>query len=60
MMRHQLVSNGSGTRFFSEQGTKMGRRSVLHVHIRGENGVDGIEIGGHVTPVAEASMRLTR
>lgn len=58
MMRHGLVSGASGNRFVSEQGTKMGRRSLLHVHIVGQNGVDGIEVGGYVTPVAEATLRL--
>lgn len=58
MMRHGLVSTSDGTRFVSEQGTKMGRRSFLHVLVRGERGVDGIEVGGHVTPVATASMSL--
>ncbi len=58
MMRHRLVSGATGTRFISEQGTKMGRRSFLHVLIKGENGSDGIEVGGHVTPVSTASMRL--
>jgi trans-2,3-dihydro-3-hydroxyanthranilate isomerase len=45
-------------RFISEQGTKMGRRSILHVLIHGENGVDGIEVGGYVTPLVEATMTL--
>jgi trans-2,3-dihydro-3-hydroxyanthranilate isomerase len=58
MMRHGLFSNSDGARFVSEQGTKMGRRSYLHVLVRGENGIDGIEIGGHVTPVASASMHI--
>jgi trans-2,3-dihydro-3-hydroxyanthranilate isomerase len=58
MMRHGLVSSASGTRFISEQGTKMGRRSILHVEIHGERGADGIEVGGYVTPVAEATMSL--
>src|SRR5258708_26023925 len=58
MMQHGLVSGAPGTRFVSEQGVKMGRRSILHVHILGRNGVDGVEVGGHVTPVAEATMRL--
>src|SRR5208282_2455235 len=31
MMRHGLVSSADGSRFLSEQGTKMGRRSILHV-----------------------------
>jgi trans-2,3-dihydro-3-hydroxyanthranilate isomerase len=56
MMRHGLVSSSSGTCFFSEQGTKMQRRSILHVQIHGAGGADGIEVGGHVTPVAEGTM----
>jgi trans-2,3-dihydro-3-hydroxyanthranilate isomerase len=60
MMRHGLVSNSGGTRWVSEQGTKMGRRSYLHVHVRGDNGADGIDIGGHVTPVSVATMSLAR
>jgi trans-2,3-dihydro-3-hydroxyanthranilate isomerase len=60
MMRHGLVSNSGGTRWVSEQGTKMGRRSYLHVHVRGDNGTDGIDIGGHVTPVSVATMRLAQ
>ena len=58
MMRHGLVSGAAGNRFVSEQGTKMGRRSLLHVHIGGHNGKDGIEVGGYVTPVAEATLKL--
>jgi len=34
----------------------MGRRSILHVLLHGEEGVDGIEVGGHVTPVAEGRL----
>jgi len=60
MMRHGLVSNSGGTRWVSEQGTKMGRRSYLHVHVRGDNGADGIDIGGHVTPVSVATMRFAQ
>jgi trans-2,3-dihydro-3-hydroxyanthranilate isomerase len=59
MMRHGLVANSSGTRLVSEQGTKMGRRSFLHVHVRGDGGANGIEVGGHVTPLVTAAMRLT-
>jgi hypothetical protein len=36
----------------------MGRRSFVHVRVRGENGVEGIDVGGHMAPVAIASMRL--
>jgi trans-2,3-dihydro-3-hydroxyanthranilate isomerase len=58
MMQHKLVPETSGTRFISEQGTKMGRRSILHVHIFGERGVDGIAVGGYVTPLSDALMTL--
>ena len=58
MMRNGLTSGTAGQRLISEQGTKMGRRSLLHVCICGENGVDGIDVGGYVTPLTEATMRL--
>jgi len=58
MMDYGLVSNADGTRFISEQGTKMGRRSFLHVLIHGRNGSDGIEVGGNVTPLTTATMSL--
>ena len=58
MMEHGLVSAANGTHFVSEQGTKMGRRSLLHVLIHGERGRDAIEVGGHVTPLAIATMTL--
>ncbi len=58
MIRHNLVSGRAGHRFVSEQGSKMRRRSMLHVHVRGERGADGIEVGGHVTPLVRAVMQL--
>lgn len=58
MMRHGLVSCAAGTCFVSEQGTQMGRRSILHVQIHGEQGVDGIDVGGYVTPLVDATMTL--
>jgi trans-2,3-dihydro-3-hydroxyanthranilate isomerase len=58
MMRHGLISRAAGTRFVSEQGTKMGRRSLLHVQVNGEGGSQSIEIGGHVTPLIEARIRI--
>ncbi len=58
MMRHKLVSNADSTAFLSEQGTKMKRRSLLHVLIHGENGSNAIEVGGHVTPLATATLTL--
>lgn len=58
MMKHGLVSSADGTRFISEQGVKMGRRSLLHVLIGGEHGERAIEVGGNVVHVAEATMHL--
>jgi hypothetical protein len=36
----------------------MSRRSLLHVQINGDQGAQGIEVGGYVTPVSEATMTL--
>jgi trans-2,3-dihydro-3-hydroxyanthranilate isomerase len=58
MRRNGLTPPDKGSRFISEQGTKMGRRSFLHVLVHGENGRDGIEVGGYVTPLVEATMTL--
>ncbi|MFZ0032352.1 MAG: PhzF family phenazine biosynthesis protein [Candidatus Cybelea sp.] len=58
MMEHGLVARAGGTRFVSEQGVKMGRRSILHVFVHGEGGKEGIEVGGNVVPVASGTMRL--
>jgi trans-2,3-dihydro-3-hydroxyanthranilate isomerase len=58
MMRHGLAADAAGTRLVSEQGTKMCRRSLLHVLVRGDRGAGGIEVGGHVTPLVTATMRL--
>jgi trans-2,3-dihydro-3-hydroxyanthranilate isomerase len=58
MMRHNIISNSFGARFVSEQGTKMGRRSLLHIEVRGKEAADGIYVGGHVTPIVEAVMTL--
>ena len=58
MMQHNLAPRAGGTRFVSEQGTKMGRRSILYVQIHGDGGVDGIEVGGYVTPLVRAEMCL--
>lgn len=58
MLQHNLVAGADGTRFISEQGVKMGRRSMLYVQLHGERGADGIEVGGYVTPLADAVMKL--
>ena len=58
MMEHGLAPAAGGTHFVSEQGTKMGRRSLLHILIHGEHGNEAIDVGGHVTPLAVATMTL--
>jgi len=58
MMRHGMAASADGTRFISEQGSKMKRRSLLHVQIFGVGGKDGIDVGGQVTPLIDAEMTL--
>lgn len=58
MIDHGLCASAGGTHLISEQGVKMGRRSLLHFSIRGERGCDGIDVGGHVRPIAKATMQL--
>ena len=58
MIKHGLLTGASNTRFISEQGTKMGRRSLLHVRIAGNKQAKEIYVGGHVTAIAEGRMRL--
>ena len=58
MIKHGLLTGRSNTRFISEQGTKMGRRSLLHVRFAGNKQGEGIYVGGHVTAIAEGRMRL--
>jgi trans-2,3-dihydro-3-hydroxyanthranilate isomerase len=59
MMRHGLARSDDGTTFTSEQGTKMGRRSLLHISVHGENGSDGIEVGGNARHIATGNMHVT-
>lgn len=58
MIRHGLAPGNAGTRLVSEQGTGMGRRSILHILVLGDRGQDGIEVGGNVMPVIEATIRF--
>jgi trans-2,3-dihydro-3-hydroxyanthranilate isomerase len=58
MMRHGLASAAAGSRLVSEQGTQMGRRSLLHVQVHGEQGKDGIDVGGFVTPLIDGELHL--
>jgi trans-2,3-dihydro-3-hydroxyanthranilate isomerase len=58
MIKNDLLPGVPNTRFISEQGMKMLRRSLLHVKIGDDTDTDGIYVGGHVTPIAEGTMKL--
>jgi trans-2,3-dihydro-3-hydroxyanthranilate isomerase len=58
MMHHGLAPAAAGTRLVSEQGVKMGRRSLLHILVHGEAGADGIDVGGSVVPVMRGVLTL--
>ena len=58
MMKYGLAQSADGTRFVSEQGTQMGRQSFLYVHVHGEKGAGGIDVGGHVAELAKGVMSI--
>lgn len=58
MLFHDFLPRKAGGRYISEQGKKMGRRSHLHIEVRGENGADGIGVGGYAVPLVDAVMKL--
>lgn len=58
-VEHGLVECKDGLRFVSEQGTKMGRRSILHVQLHVRDGVLAhVEVGGSAVAIVEATMQL--
>jgi trans-2,3-dihydro-3-hydroxyanthranilate isomerase len=58
MRRHNLLPATNATRLVSEQGTKMGRRSLLYFDVSAIDTTAGIPVGGHVTPVAQGILSL--
>lgn len=54
MAKHGLCSGAAGTHLISEQGVKMGRRSLLHILFTD----DAVEVGGSVAPIVSAVMEL--
>jgi trans-2,3-dihydro-3-hydroxyanthranilate isomerase len=59
MMRRGLLPLENGLRMVSEQGTKMGRRSLLHVLVHIDGTSDPvIEVGGSVVPIATGAMTV--
>ena len=58
MSRHNLLPKPGHGRFVSEQGTKMGRRSLLYFEVSSTDTDAAVPVGGHVTPVAEGTLTL--
>lgn len=56
MLQNGLLGERTASRFISEQGTKMGRQSFLHVQIDPQQRM--IEVGGYVKPLARGVMQL--
>jgi trans-2,3-dihydro-3-hydroxyanthranilate isomerase len=59
LLQHRLVRTAPEVRIVSEQGTRMGRQSFIHIHLRtaGEQ-ITSIEVGGSTVPVLEGTLRL--
>lgn len=59
LVRHGLVRSGPEPRIVSEQGTKMGRQSFIHITGRVSQGqLEDIRVGGQVVPVLDGVLRL--
>lgn len=60
LLRYGLVHTAPEIRLVSEQGTKMGRQSFIHLRLRPGDGDEvAIEVGGSTVPVLEGVLRLT-
>jgi trans-2,3-dihydro-3-hydroxyanthranilate isomerase len=58
MLKYGQLSK-TAVRFTSEQGVKMGRRSILHVRLETRDGADEIDVGGHVVSVARGKFYIS-
>jgi trans-2,3-dihydro-3-hydroxyanthranilate isomerase len=59
LVRHGLVGGEGEVRALSEQGTKMGRQSFLHIRMHVEGGeATSIEVGGGVVQVLTGTLTL--
>jgi trans-2,3-dihydro-3-hydroxyanthranilate isomerase len=60
LVRHHLVKAAAEVAIVSEQGTRMGRQSFVHILLRcsPEGVVEDIQVGGGVVPVLEGVLRL--
>jgi trans-2,3-dihydro-3-hydroxyanthranilate isomerase len=59
LVAHGLVAPGDDVRLVSEQGTKMGRPSFVHIRLRvRDGGATDLRVGGGVVPVLEGRLRV--
>ena len=59
LVTHGLVTSGPSVAIVSEQGTKMGRQSFVHIKIAMRDGrISELRVGGGVVPVIEGRLRV--
>ncbi len=59
LVKHRLVAPDAATHIVSEQGTKMGRQSFIHIAVRtAGDAITQIEVGGSAVPVLDGTLRL--
>jgi trans-2,3-dihydro-3-hydroxyanthranilate isomerase len=59
LVRHGLVGGSGEVTIVSEQGTRMGRQSFVHIRLRAADGrASDIRVGGGVVPVLEGQLSL--
>jgi trans-2,3-dihydro-3-hydroxyanthranilate isomerase len=59
LFKHGLVERKDGLHLLNEQGTAMGRRSLLHLKLHvAEDVLTHVEVGGSAVAIVEATMQL--
>ena len=59
VVRHGIVQRRGAVRIVSEQGTRMGRQSFVHISLDAdEERVRNVRVGGSVVPVLDGLLRL--
>jgi trans-2,3-dihydro-3-hydroxyanthranilate isomerase len=60
LLRNGMVKGSGEVKIVSEQGTKMGRQSFVHIRLAERGGtVTDIRVGGGVVPVLEGELRIS-
>ncbi len=58
LLRAGMLPVGEDVRLVSEQGTRMGRRSILHVRVTRHDGEPVIEVGGSAVPALRGTLTI--